>query len=171
MTCVCKCFAKIDLDATKPLLIPVDHVTPQITQKDVGEIIPTDVDSTQSTGSMMSRIADRSFQYWYNNSGFKDSAVGRVAESTQEKLKTDVVVPSSSASGVTHKFSFKIEAFQALAKMEYTGWIKAMIDYNARAAQTDFSVSEKLFKDKDLVVSHSLSAREGMSSMGLRWSF
>lgn len=166
-----KALARVDLKSTKPLIIPVDTVTPHITEKDVAEVIPTDVTAADSTGSVITRIADRGIQYWYNNSGFKNSALGRVAEDAQEKLKTDVVVPASSSGGVTHKFSFKIEAFQALAKMEYTGWLKAVIDYNARQAQTDFSISEKIWNNKDFVMTHSITAREGVSSMGVRWNF
>lgn len=163
--------ARVNVRNTKPLLIPVDRVSPRITSKQVAEIIPTDVKATDSTGSVMNRIMDRSLNYWYNNSGFKESAIGRVAEETQEKLKTDVVVKGASPKATTHKFSFRIEAFQALAKVEYTGWMRAMVDYNAQKAQTNFAVREKIWKDKDLVVSHSMSSREGVSSMGVGWSW
>lgn len=167
----CSSFARVDIRTTKPLVIPVDRFSPRITSKDIAEFVPTDVTSNDSADSVVGRIVDRGLSYWYNNSGFKNTALGRVAEDAQQKLKTDVTVQGSSPKATAHKFSFRIEAFQALAKIEYTGWMKAAINYNAQKAQTNIAVREKIYKDKDLVVSHSVSSREGVSSMGVGWSW
>ena len=169
-TC-CKCLAKIDLKSTKPLVIPQDTVTPRITSEDVAKIIPTDIKKDESTSSVMSRIADRTFNAWFNSSTIKNSAVGRIAEKTQEKLKTDVVVAGAKPEDTTHKFSFRIEAFQALAKLEYTGWMKAVVDYDAKVSQTNVEVKEKVFHDKDLVLSHKKNSEQGLSMIGLAWSW
>lgn len=165
------CFGRVDLKSTKPMIIPVDRVTPTISKKDVEEVVPTDINAEDSSSSIFSRILDRGFNYWYKNSELKKSAVGRAADSAQEKLKTDVVVPANSKGGTNHKFSFRVEAFQTLAKMEYTGWTKAAVKYNAARAETNFEVSEKVWKNKDLVVSHAVTAREGVSSVGMKWSW
>lgn len=166
----CPCLARVDIKTTKPMIIPMDKVTPRITKKDVEQIIPTDFTPDDGSSTVFSRIADRGFNYWYKNSEFKNSAVGRAAENAQEKLKTDVVVPSNKK-GMNHKFSFRVEAFQTLAKMEYSGWTKAAVNYNAARAQTNFEVSEKVWKDKDLVLSHSVTSRENVSSAGVKWSW
>lgn len=165
------CFARVDVRTTKPLVIPVDRVSPRITNKDVEQFIPTDMVATSSTDTVMTRIMDRGLNYWYNSSGFKDSALGRAAVETQEKLKTDVTVKGSSPKATSHKFSFRVEAFQALAKIEYTGWMRAAVNYNAQKAQTNIAVREKIYKDKDIVLSHSMSSREGATSMGVGWSW
>jgi hypothetical protein len=164
-------FGRVDIKTTKPMIIPVDNVTPTITQKDVAEVVPTDMKAEDSSSSIFSRIMDRGFNYWYKNSEFKNSAVGRAAEDAQQKLKTDVVVPAKNKGGVNHKFSFRVEAFQTMAKMEYTGWTNAAVKYNAAKAETNFEVSEKVFKNKALVVSHSVTSREGVSSVGMKWSW
>ena len=167
-----KCKAKVNVAETKPLVIPVDNVTPTITSKDVAQFIPTDASvRNSSTSTMMYRIADKSFNVWFNSPAVKSSLLGRAVEETQEKLKTDVVVPASSSEGVTHKFSFRIEAFQALAKLEYTGWMKAAINYDAKAAATDVSFKEKLFSDKELVLSHKGNKEQGLSMIGLAWQW
>jgi hypothetical protein len=166
-----KCLADVSIENTKPLIIPVDNVTPKITKDDVAKVIPTDVSKADSTGSVMSRIADRSFNLWFNSDTVQESLLGRVVQETQETLKTDVVVPASSKKGVSHKFSFRVEAFQTLAKMEYKGWLNAAINYNARAAETDVEIKEKVFTDKSLVLSHKGTSKEGLSMIGLAWQW
>ncbi|MNL73456.1 hypothetical protein D3C87_1989180 [compost metagenome] len=70
-----------------------------------------------------------------------------------------------------HKFSFRVEAFQALAKFEYTGWMKAAVNYDAKAAQTNIQFSEKVFANKDLTLTHKASSKEALSMVGLGWNF
>lgn len=165
-------YARVDIKTTKPMIIPVDNVTPKITEKDVEEVVPTsEIAPTDSGSSVISRILDKGFNYWYKNSELKKSAVGRAADSAQEKLKTDVVVPAATKNGVSHKFSFRVEAFQTQAKLEYTGWTKAAVKYDASHARTNFEVSEKVWKNKDLVLSHSVTSREDVSSVGVKWSW
>ncbi|MNJ93294.1 hypothetical protein D3C87_109730 [compost metagenome] len=167
------CWAKrIDIRTTKRLVIPVDNVTPKITSKDVEKLVPTDMARVSNSGNIMTRIADRGFNLWFNSSAVKNSALGRAADKTQEKLKTDVVIEEGQGSSKTkHKFSFRVEAFQALAKIEYSGWMKAAVNYDAKASQTNIQVSEKLFADKDLVVSHRATSKEALSMVGLGWQF
>lgn len=153
-------------------MIPVDNVTPKLTSADVAQIIPCDATVRgSSTSNMMVKIADRTFNYWFNSPTMKASMVGRIAEETQEKLKTDVIVPAESAEGTTHKFSFRIEAFQALAKIEYSGWMKAVINYDAKASATDFSLKEKVFTDKEFIVSHKANKDQDLSMIGLAWQW
>lgn len=167
----CPCMAKVDLKSTKRLIIPEDKVTPKITQADVAKVVPLDLKQGDSEGTVLTRIADRGFSLWFNSAAMKATTLGRIAETAQEKLKTDVVVPASTPKGVSHKFSFKVEAFQALAKVEYTGWMKAAINYDAKAAETDIFVKEKVFSNKDLVVSHKATKEQGLSMVGLAWSW
>ena len=168
-----KCHAKVDIDSTQPLVIPVDTYTPKITSADVAQIIPTDASVAKgcSTSTMMTRIADRSFNMWFNSPVIQESMVGHMAKETQEKLKTDVVVPAESTGGITHKFAFRVEAFQALAKMEYTGWMNAAINYDAKAASTDISVKEKVLVNKELFVTHKANKDQDLSMIGLAWQW
>ncbi|MEN0057234.1 MAG: hypothetical protein AAGB31_00240 [Bdellovibrio sp.] len=167
----CLCWCKVDIKSTKRLIIPVDTVTPKITSDDVAKVVPLDLRQGDSEGTVMTRIADRGFSLWFNSSAVKQSTLGRIAENTQEKLKTDVVVPAGTPEGVSHKFSFRVEAFQALAKMEYSGWLRAAINYDAKASVTDIFFKEKVFSDKDLTVSHKADKEQGLSMIGLAWSW
>lgn len=165
------CQAKVDLKSTKRLIIPEDKVTPKITSEDVAKVVPTDLKAGDSESTVITRIADRGFSLWFNSAAMKATTIGRIAETAQEKLKTDVVVPAASPKGVSHKFSFKIEAFQALAKLEYTGWLKAAVNYDAKASATDISFKEKVFHNKDLIVSHKADKQQDLSMIGLAWSW
>jgi hypothetical protein len=169
--CSGSCWAKVDLKSTKRLIIPVDNVTPRITSADVAKVVPLDLREGDSEGTCLTRIADRGVSLWFNSTLMKDSSLGRIARETQEKLKADVVVPASGPLGVSHRFSFKIEAFQALAKLEYSGWLKAAVNYDARAAATDILFREKVFANKDLVVSHKASKEQAFSMIGLAWTW
>ena len=173
-----KCLAKSrEVAAQKPSkdvgtawVIPVDNVTPKITQKDVQEFIPTDMQPTGDPGQVAGRVADRGLNYWLNSPAMKDTALVRVVDETQQKLKTDVVVQGGE-NEVQHKFSFRVEAFQALAKLEYTGWLKAAVNYDAKAAETNIQVSEKVFDNKDLTLTHKGNSKEALSMVGLGWNF
>lgn len=165
------CWAKVDIKSTKRLIIPVDNVTPKLTSEDVAKIVPTDLPSGSSESMLLTRMVDKGVNLWFNSAAMKNSRLGRIAEETQEKLKTDLVVPASKEGEVSHKFSFKIEAFQALAKLEYSGWLKAAINYDAKSAATDILFSEKVFTDKNLVLSHKDSREQRLSMIGLAWAW
>lgn len=167
----CVCHAKVDIKTTKRLVIPVDNVTPVMTSEDVAKIVPLDLKEGDSQGTVFTRIADRGLNMWLNSPAMKSSAIMQMAEKTQEKLKTDVVVPASSPNEVSHKFSFKVEAFQALAKLEYSGWLKAAINYDAKESATNVIVKEQVFDDKEFILTHKSDKTEGLSMMGLAWSF
>ncbi len=163
--------SKLDLHSTKPLVIPRDNVTPRLTSKDVAEIIPTNIPKDESTASMMNRIADRTFMRWFNSPSVRDSAFGRFATQTEENLKTDVVVEGEAPEDISHKFSVRIEAFQACAKLMYSGWLNAAVNYDAKASQADVQITEKVLHDKDLTLSHKNNSDQGLSMIGLAWSW
>lgn len=165
------CLGKVDLDSTKPLVIPEDKVTPKLTKDDVAKVIPTDFKQGDDQATVFTRIADRGISLWFNSTTMKETYLGRFAEEAQEKLKTDVVVPAQSPQGVDHKLSFKIEAFQAMAKFEYTGWLKAAVNYDAKASATDILFKEKILTNKDLILNHKVNKDQNLSMIGLAWTW
>lgn len=142
-----------------------------MTTEDVAKIVPTDLPSGSSEGMLLTRMVDKGVSLWFNSEAMKQSSIGRIAEETQEKLKTDLVVPADSAGGVSHKFSFRVEAFQALAKLEYSGWMKAAINYDAKSSATDILFHEKVFENKDLVLTHRATREQRLSMIGLAWAW
>lgn len=163
--------ASLDLESTERLIIPVDNVTPRLTQEDVAKVIPTDLVAGSSESTVLSRVVDRGVSLWFNSPVMKQSSFGRFADETQKKLKTDIVMAPQGPEGVSHKFSFRVEAFQALACLEYSGWLNAALNYDAKTSSTDLSFKEKVFANKDLVISHKANRLEDMSMVGLAWSW
>lgn len=169
--CVCGAKADIDLQTTQPLKDPLTlHEDPFITYQQMQKIIPTDMHPSDNQSLVLSKVADRGINEWLKSDGMKNSPLVQTVDDTQKKLKTDVTVSDSSdPNAVQHKFSFRVEALQALAKMEYTGWTRATVAYDAKASETNFELHKQLFADKDLILSH--KAREGTSSVGVGWKW
>lgn len=167
-----QCLVGDDVWDTQVLVdIPVDNVTPVVTSKDVGQFIPTDVNSKTTTTTMLSKMADKSFAYLMNNSALKESGLIQKANSLQEKMKADVVIPASSNEGVSHRFTMKYELFQALAKFEYVGWTKASLNYDAKSASTNVHLEERVLDNKNLYLEQKVSSAESMSTVGISWKW
>lgn len=164
--------AKLDHSTTKPLVMPVgvSEDAQEITNKDVEKIIPTDLQATNDMNKVAVRIADRSLQTWFNSAAVKGSALGRTADNVQQKMSTDVTVKSDEPQAVEHKFSMQLLALQAMAKIQYTGWLNAVFNYDAKAAESMVEFSEKVF-NKDLFVNHTSSPREDVSTVGIKWGW
>jgi len=156
---------------TQPLKDPlVLQDDPFITYKQMQKVLPTDMAPTDNQSLVFSKVADRGLNEWLKSDGMKNSPLVQTVDDTQKKLKTDVTVNQSSDPDVVqHKFSFRVEALQALAKMEYTGWTRATVAYDAKASETNFEIHKQLFDNKDLILGH--KAREGTSSLGVGWKW
>lgn len=164
------CFAKLTVENTRPIDVPVVQAEPEITTKDVENIIPTDLEATNDMNKVALRIADRSIQTWFNSAYVQASALGRTAMSVQEKMATDITVKSEEPAAIEHKFSVQLMALQAMAKLQYNGWLNAVFNYDARAAKSVIEFSEKIF-NKDFFVNHSNSSQGSVSAVGVKWGW
>lgn len=137
------------------------------------KILPRNVNENDSSSSVLAKIVDNSFAYWWDNSSIKNSSVGRAATQIEQKMKAEVDLGSegSGENKIDHKLSFKVLATQALAKIEYSGWFKAAINYDARSSKTEAEVFENLDNNKDLVITHSMRGSENKSQLSLRWNW
>lgn len=138
-------------------------------------ILPKSLTTADSSRTVVSKIIDNSLAYWWNNSEFKNTSVGRAATTIEKNMKADLDLGTTSNSmsnaKTDHKISFKVLAMQALAKLEYKGWFRGAINYNVKAATAEAEVLENLSNNKDLVISHSISANENKSQLSLRWKW
>lgn len=164
------CLAKLTVDNTQPIAVPVVQAPEEITTKDVEKIIPTDLQATNDLNQVALRIADRSIQAWFNSAHIQASAIGQTANTVQEKMATDITVKSDEPEGVEHKFSVQLMALQAMAKLQYSGWLNAVFNYDARAAKSMIEFSEKVF-NKDFFVNHSSSSKGDVSAVGIKWGW
>lgn len=167
-------WARVDYEKTKPFVFPVSPsaVGDRVTVRTAEEFIPMDMMPSQDQGYVFGNIADRSIQYFWKNSAFRYTSVGRVAQDLEKRLKTDITIRNNEGPrAVEHKFSVQLLAAQAIARLEYTGWIKAAFKYYAREAKSETQIREKVFDNKDLVLSHTSTSVEEMSSLLLSWTW
>lgn len=162
--------AKLNTEDTQPLTIPTQQENDKITQNDVAKIIPTDLQQTDDINLVAAKIADRSIQAWFNSAAVQSSPLGRTAKTVEQKMTTDITLKADEPQAIEHKFSFQVLALQAMAKVQYTGWMNAVFNYDAKAAASMVEFSEKVF-NKDLFVNHSTSSKGNVSSVGLKWGW
>ncbi len=143
-------------------------------QKDFNKrVLPKSLTAADSSQSVVAKIIDNSLSYWWENSEMKNSSIGQTATKIEENMKAEVDLGASgSASDKTdHKLSLKFLAMQALAKIQYIGWTRAEINYDAKASKAEVEVLENLSNNKDLVITHSFTASESKSQLSLRWNW
>jgi hypothetical protein len=168
-------FAKVDLVKTKKMNIPKDVSQSNSAFYDVSNKLNKSLTEADNSRTIVSKVIDNTLSYWWDNSGFKNTSMGQAVETVEKKMKADVNLGSTTTSDVgkkiEHKLSIKLLAAQAMAKIEYLGWFKGAVQYNARNAATEAEVLENLSNNKDLVISHSVTTNESKSQVSLRWNW
>lgn len=135
------------------------------------KILPKTIDATEPSRTVVSKIVDNSLAYIWDRSGLNKSSVGRAAQSIDQKMKAEMNMGATASNPKGHKLSFKILAMQALAKLEYQGWVKAALNYDAKDSKAEAEFLESLSKNQDLVLSHSITKNENKSQLSLRWNW
>lgn len=137
------------------------------------KVQPKSLTAADSSQTVVSKIIDNSLAYWWEHSEMKNSAIGQTATQLEEKMKAEVALGASGSSTerTDHRLSLKLLAMQALAKIQYIGWTRAEINYDAKASRAEVEVLENISNNKDLVISHSITSLENKSQLSLRWNW
>lgn len=166
---------KIELFQAKKIIAPkpIAIESPYITT--LNGTIPGNLGPSQNEAEVLKRFGDQAIQNWLNSPAVRNSSFGKAATQVEKAMKVEATVQtaplSSGATPIDHKFSFQYLALQSQAKMEYKGYTNAQIKIDSGKNETAVEVSEKVFKNKDFVISHTKNATENTSTMGLRWSW
>lgn len=163
--------ARVDISQTRPVVLPQENLQTTVTSKDVAEIIPLDMAASQNAGFVATRIGDHALQSWLKSPAVQGSNIGRTASTVENSMRTEVSVKSADPEGVSHKFSFQYMALQSVTRLQYSGWLNAMMNYDARAGETFVEFTDRVWKNKDLFVNHTVKPVEGVSALGVRWSW
>lgn len=165
-----KANARVDYEKTQPLVLPIELSSSDVAAA-VNAIMPATDMSGFSQRQVASRILDNSLRYLWITSPLRYTAVGQVANKVEKTVQVEKVIAATQEDKVQHKFSFDVQGIQALARLKYSGWIKAAIQYNMNDASASAEVSEKIFEDKDLVLSQTVGAVDSTSQVSLRWDW
>ncbi|NUM57346.1 MAG: hypothetical protein HUU56_01875 [Bdellovibrionaceae bacterium] len=143
--------------------------------KDLNKTIPKNLAPTTDQSDVFRRFGDQAIQNWLNSPDVKNSSFGKAANKVEKAMKVEASLKSAplyqGQPSIDHKISFQYLALQSQARIEYKGWTNAQFKVDSAKHETGVEVSEKIFKNKDLVVSHSKNSLENRSSMGLRWNW
>lgn len=161
-------WSQVHLNKTQNLIMPVDVSNPFMSAETSQRIQPRSVANGASASTIVSQIADNSFSLWWDTTPIRNTEVGRAAEKVEKSMRSEVAYK---VNRVEHKISFKVLAMQALAKLEYKGWVNAAINYDARAAKTEAEVSEKIGAKQDVVISHAFTPGGNKSQVAWRWNW
>lgn len=152
--------------------IPEYKIPPALSREDLNKILPNDVTAQSESEEVLKKIGDKALQTWLKSSTMQSLSVIQTAQKVEQALKTEVALGEVDEEGKPqHKINFQVQAIQAISKIDYKGLVDCTVSYNMRDQKTGFEVREKVFKDKDLFVSHSAARSENLSSVGVRWSF
>ena len=131
-------------------------------------MIPTGMQPTADSNRVFSQVADQSVSSFFSSAQVRSTPFGKTATTVEQKMKQDVTLHSGE---IEHKFVLRVQAFQALAKIDYTGYTNATLRYQARESSVDLEVFEKITKTKDLVLGQLNKPNDRISSVQVRWNF
>lgn len=163
------CQAKVNVAKTKKLVLPEKVGADSIADIFTVEILPDKVAPDETTQSFLTKMADNSLSLYWKNSPLRHSTAGKAVETAEKKLNVEAVYQDDHQ--VSHRFNFKVLAIQALAKIQYTGWVNAALNYDLKAARAAAEVTEQLSERNDLVLSHEVSNTEQKSAVSLKWKW
>ena len=137
---------------------------------DPNVLVPKNLVSGEAPGSIMNKVADTSVQYWWNNSGAKNSVIGRSVDRVEKTLSKEVVVKTTERS---HKLNFTVQAFQSIAKVTYEGFGNAEMYYQMRDSVLGIQMREPIGSGntKSITVGQTIKPNEQVSEIkfNLNW--
>lgn len=138
---------------------------------DTATYIPMDMPASGDSSFVFNQVADKSLGTILNSEAVRMSSVGRAATEVENNMKTEMVIGGGSPKSLQHKLNFNVQAFQALAQVEYTGFTNAAVKYKVAENKVGLEVFEKIMTNKDLVLSHTASPADRVSEVSMRWTF
>ena len=161
-----------DGKSLSPELI-ADFYNVKATEKplDIAQYIPTDMKPSNDQSEVMSQVADKSMTAFFNSEAVRQTSFGKAATDVEKKLKKEVVIGGGDPKAIQHKINFNVQAFQALAQVQYDGFTHAAVKYYLAQSKVGVEVSEKLIGNKDLVLSHTAGPQGRTSDLSVRWTF
>lgn len=161
--------ARVDYEKTQKMILPEQLEISDVSAT-VNAILPKSDLSGRSESQVAKQILDNSIRLIWRTSPMRYSGVGQAAQKVEKAVQVEKVVQGED-NQVQHKFSFDVQGVQALASLKYSGWVKAALKYNARDASASAEVTEKIFDDKNLTLSQTVTAYEATSQVSLSWGW
>ncbi|MEQ1875965.1 MAG: hypothetical protein ABL958_04920 [Bdellovibrionia bacterium] len=153
---------------------PVQPVVQPITSSDVALVIPMNLQpGTNDEDTIMKHVMDHSVNSFVRGDYFRNTELGRAAETVEQALKTQVSLGSTVGEDgepeTQHILNFQVMAFEQRAFLTYTGLTNLNLTYTAASANLDITLSQPLGGTTTLVLSHSTSS--ALSGARVSWAW
>lgn len=135
---------------------------------DVASVVPMDLAPTDDANYVFHRIADRGLSYLFRRPEFRQTPLGETTTAVERNMKQEVAFTSKD---VNHKINLSVLAFQAEARLEYSGYLRAALRYSAPTAALGVEVTEPVAVNQDVVISHLANSENRLSEVTYRWTF
>lgn len=152
----------------KKLNLPEVQEAEFIPKEFTDRVRPKDVKGDEGS-AVFSKMADSTLAYWWDTTPLRNTQFGRAAEAVEKKARLQGKIEDSNQ--VTHTFDLKVLLMQALARFEYKGWVRAGINYDARAAETEAEIIQPITEDKNLVMSQKFNNAESTSKVSFQFDW
>lgn len=136
---------------------------------DMNQVVPLDMPATDDGQQVFSRVADRGVTSFFNSPDIRQSSLGRVATQIEESVNQEVSLGEKGS--VQHKLNFNLQAFQSIARIQYTGYANLAVEYKSKESLMGFEIFENIGENKQMVLNHKINPEQRLSSMDMRWSF
>lgn len=157
-------FAAIPVEQTSLDINQVMAVAPEskITHESVAAIIPTDIPSGSSEGTVSKMVLDKALKSALKSDMVRKSSAGQAADSLKDGINTEMALGADPADpeAVQHKFKVKVDPIQTRAKLQYTGFFKAAAEY--RNGDSSVEIYED-FESYRLNLVHTTNDEEALS--------
>ncbi len=174
-------YKKLNSKKMKQVVFPEKVELNEYKAEDYAKFLPRNLENSGNEAYVANRFGDLALQNIFNSPQVRNSSFGQTATKVEKAMKTEVSIngaknkakgaAASSDPGIEHKISFQVLALQAQTKLEYKGWTNATLKHDARASETGVEISEKVWHNKDLVLSHTKNNIEDKSAVGVRWNW
>ena len=137
---------------------------------DYGKLVPTTLQSGQDPNAAINQIADKSLNYWWDNSGAKQSPLGSQLNSVQKNMQTNVNLGDQSGP-VKQKINLSYDAFQSQAKLKYEGYANLEMYYKTSDSSMGAQMVNKIGTNKELNIGEIRSAVDQTSNVTFKWNW
>ncbi len=143
----------------------------EYSSQDVSKMIPTNMAASNDTGHVVSQIFDRSMQSLFNSDSFKASDIGRSTHKIEKSMQQDITIGGSSPNSIQHNFKFNMQAAQGKALIDYSGFAKAQLSYQAASQELNLEIFHHITSNMKVAYNHINNPSDQRDTVSLKLGF
>jgi hypothetical protein len=152
---------------------PVQPVVQTLTADDIARVIPMNLQpGTNDEDKIMGHIMDHSINSFVRGDYFRNTDLGKAAESVEQVLKTEVSLGGEDFDefgnpGTQHILNFQVLAFEQKAFLTYKGLTN--LNLIATTTNLDIILSQPMSLTSTLILSHNTA--QALSQINMQWAW